>query len=214
MSALLTSSQTRPGGTGPLLRLVPNTVRRGSRIPFVPAMVAVILLLIAGVMLITTQIQTKQTELNKLQAEAAQLSYQEAALQATVQHLRSSSNLAATAYEMGMRPNPHPAFIQMPDGTVLGDPVVVAGDELSGMVPSEIIAARAEAEAKAKAEQEAKAAQAQKAKEEAEAKAAEAQAKAEEAAKAAEEARAQAESLGQTQSQGQNIDAAAGSANR
>lgn len=184
MSALLTSTETRPGGTGPLLKLVPSTQRRGPRLSFVPMMILLILVSIAGVLVFTTQIQTKQTELNQLQVEAAQLSYQEAALQATVQNLRSSRNLANQAYQMGMRPNPHPAFIQMPDGTVLGDPTPVTGDELGGMVPTEVVAAEAlaRAEAQAKAEAEAKA-----------------QAEAEAKAKAEEEARAQAEAQAQGQ---------------
>ena len=198
MSALLTSTETRPGGTGPLLKLVPSTQRRGPRLSFVPMMILLILVSIAGVLVFTTQIQTKQTELNQLQVEAAQLSYQEAALQATVQNLRSSRNLANQAYQMGMRPNPHPAFIQMPDGTVLGDPTPVTGDELGGMVPTEVVAAEAlaRAEAQAKAEAEALARAEAQAKAEAEAKA---QAEAEAKAKAEEEARAQAEAQAQGQ---------------
>lgn len=165
MSALLTSTDTRPGGTGPLLKVVPTGERRGPRLSFVPMMIIVILVSIAGVLVFTTQIQTKQTELNQLQAEAAQLSYQEAALQATVQNLRSSRNLANQAYQMGMRPNPHPAFIQIPDGTVVGDPSPVTGSELNGMVPTEVVAAEAKARAEAQAREEAEA----KAKAEAEA---------------------------------------------
>ncbi len=156
MSALATPLDESPRTERPLLRLVPQVGGRRINIPWVPVVILVLIACIAGVLVFTTTIQTQQAELNRLQQEAAQLSYQEAALQAQVQNLRSSRNLASRAYEMGMRPNPHPAFIQMPDGTVAGDPTPVTGDELGGMVPAEVIEANAVAAARTKAEEEAR----------------------------------------------------------
>lgn len=106
-----------------------------ARLPFV---LIVALLLgggMVGVLLLSTTIQTQSSELSKLQAQEVDLRYQEAALTAQAQDLRSSSRLAQSAWQLGMRPNPNPAFIQMPDGRVLGQPTPVSGNELPGMNP-------------------------------------------------------------------------------
>lgn len=119
----------------PTLRAVPNRTTQLARLPF---MLIVAVLLgggMAGVLFLSTTIQTQSAELTALQAREAELRYQEAALVAQVQDLRSSQNLAQRAWDLGMRPNPNPAFIQMPAGTVVGAPEPVTGGELPGMVP-------------------------------------------------------------------------------
>ena len=139
MSALqapLGAPQAQPATPKPTrLRAVPDQQQRLSRLPF---MLIVAVLLgggMVGVLLLSTTIQAQSAELSALQAQESELSYQEAALVAIVQDLRSSQNLADRAWELGMRPNPNPAFIMMPDGTVVGAPSVVTGDELPGMAP-------------------------------------------------------------------------------
>ena len=47
----------------------------------------------------------------------------------------SQAKLAERAWALGMRPNPQPAFIQLPGGQVVGVPTEVTGDELTGIVP-------------------------------------------------------------------------------
>lgn len=117
------------------LRAVPNQPQRLAQLPF---MLIVAVLLgggMTGVLLLSTTIQAQSAELSALQNQESELSYQQAALVAIVQDLRSSQNLADRAWELGMRPNPNPAFIMMPDGTVVGSPTPVTGDELPGMQP-------------------------------------------------------------------------------
>ncbi|MGI5952494.1 MAG: cell division protein FtsL [Brooklawnia sp.] len=126
--------QAAPAKPTPL-RAVPNRTRQLAQLPF---MLIVAVLLgggMAGVLLLSTTIQTQSAELTALQSREAELRYQEAALVAQVQDLRSSQNLARRAWDLGMRPNPNPAFIKMPDGQVVGVAEPVNGNELPGMVP-------------------------------------------------------------------------------
>lgn len=117
------------------LRAVPSRARQLAQLPFILIIAVLLGGGMAGVLLLSTTIQTQSAELIALQTREANLRYQEAALVAQVQELRSSQNLAQRAWELGMRPNPNPAFIQMPAGTVVGAAEAVDGGELPGMVP-------------------------------------------------------------------------------
>jgi hypothetical protein len=63
-----------------------------------------------------------------------------------------------------MRPNPHPAFLVLPDGKIVGKPIPVSGQEMPSLVvktPEELAAQRAKkAAADARKAAQAKAAQA------------------------------------------------------
>lgn len=83
----------------------------------------------AAVMIITTQVGAQSRELSALRKEATALSYQEAALTTELQEVASPGSLALRATELGMVPNPFPAFVDLSTGTLLGEPRVVQGDE-------------------------------------------------------------------------------------
>ncbi|MGB3955374.1 MAG: hypothetical protein WBL05_08880 [Brooklawnia sp.] len=118
------------------LRAVPGrSTQQIAQLPFVLFIAVLLGLGMAGVLVLSTTIQTQSAELSSLQAREAELRYQEAALVAQVQDLRSSARLADRAWKLGMRPNPRPAFIRLPDGQVVGVPTTVTGDELAGIVP-------------------------------------------------------------------------------
>lgn len=137
MSALQMPAPTPASEPRPTqLRAVPN--RSGRQIAQLPFVLIVALLLgggMTGVLVLSTTIQTQSGELSVLQVREAELRYQEAALVAQAQDLRSSAKLAERAWALGMRPNPQPAFIQLPGGQVVGVPTEVTGDELTGIVP-------------------------------------------------------------------------------
>jgi len=86
--------------------------------------------------------------------------------------LAAPQELARRASALGMRPNPFPAFLVLPSGKVVGEPIAVSGDELPALIvktPAQLAAeqaakrARAEAKAAAKAaKKEAAAAQAKR----------------------------------------------------
>lgn len=117
------------------LRAVPVQRRAVSTPVFAVFILVVLIVNMVFLVMITTTIQGKSAELVTLQAEESQLRYQRAAMSAQVQDLRSSQNLAARAWELGMRPNPNPAFIEMPSGMIVGEAIPVIGDELTGMTP-------------------------------------------------------------------------------
>lgn len=117
------------------LRAVPKGSRKVSQIPFIIFIAVLLACGLAGVLVLSTTIQTDSAELGRMQAQESELRYQEAALIAQAQNLRSSQRLAEQAWEAGMRPNPNPAFIRISDGAVVGAPDVTRGDELPGIVP-------------------------------------------------------------------------------
>lgn len=141
MSALQAPITTAPTNPAPL-RAVPNKTSQIARLPFVLIIAILLGGGMTGVLLLSTTIQTQSSELIALQTREAELRYLESALVAQVQDLRSSQKLAERAWELGLRPNPNPAFIQMPSGQVVGIPTTVNGDELGGLVPPQAAAAR------------------------------------------------------------------------
>ena len=83
----------------------------------------------AAVMIITTQVGAQSRELSALRKEATSLSYKEAALTTELQEVASPGSLALRATELGMVPNPFPAFVDLSTGSLLGEPRAVQGDE-------------------------------------------------------------------------------------
>lgn len=155
------------------LRAVVSSPMRASRSIFIGILVAVLSLGMVGVLLLNTQIQQRSMQVAATTRTADDLGYQQAALTAKVEQLRSSSDLTKKAWDLGLRPNPHPVFVQLKaDGTssMVGTPVRVTGSELpdqqyqgADAVTEKILASRANLLAKKKAAIEAaKAAQAQR----------------------------------------------------
>ena len=119
----------------PTLHAIDTKRRRMSTPSFAGFVLAFLGLGMGGIVMLSTVVQQQSAELSKLQATEAALSYQEAALSAQAQDLRSSQNLAQRAWDMGMRPNPNPAFIEVPSGNVVGVESPTQGNELPGMTP-------------------------------------------------------------------------------
>ncbi|MHA6512239.1 hypothetical protein [Tessaracoccus sp. Z1128] len=95
--------------------------------------VIVLLLVAAGlgaVMVVTTSVGAQSRELAALRRESTELGYTQAALTSQLQKVSSANALALRASQLGMVPNPYPAFIHLADGTVTGVPTPVTGDEL------------------------------------------------------------------------------------
>ena len=77
------------------------------------------------------------------------LEYTAASLTTQLQARSSTSALALRASDLGMVPNPYPAFIRLSDGTIVGDPQPASGKETSYLrgasqvpVPSPLVAAQ------------------------------------------------------------------------
>ena len=179
-------------GASPL-RPVPAPARRLSRAPFLLVLIGVFGLGMAGLLMLNTTLQNQAFASRSLDRQATELAYVQSDLENQIDVLSAPPELARRASALGMRPNPYPVFLRLPDGKVIGRATPVSGNEVPSMVvktPAEIAAEKAAAKAKAaadKAAAEAKAEAAAKAKVEAAAKAkveAAAKAKAEAAAKA------------------------------
>jgi len=116
----------------------------------------------AGLLLLNTTLQNQVFEARALNRQATELAYVEADLERQLDERASPGEVARRASELGLRPNPHPAFLVLPEGRIIGEPKPVSGDEQKVLVvktPEQIAAEReAEQAARAKAAAEKKAA--------------------------------------------------------
>lgn len=119
-------------GPGPRARLSLVQVPASSVSAF--GFVAIIAILIAvglgGVLIVSTSVGAQARELTTLRREASELGYKAAALESQLQSASSANALALRANDLGMVPNPYPAFINLADGTVTGVPKAVDGNEM------------------------------------------------------------------------------------
>ena len=130
MSALAAEvEQSTRESSRPRLRLVPPVKARVSTFGFLLILAILVVLGMALVMVVTTQVGAQSRDLANLRKEATQLSYEAAARRTELQGVSSSGSLALRAAELGMVPNPFPAFVDLSTGTILGQPRSVKGDE-------------------------------------------------------------------------------------
>jgi hypothetical protein len=125
-----------------------------------------------GLLMLNTTLQSQAFQSRTLNRQATELAYAQADLENQLDALAAPQELARRASALGMRPNPFPAFLVLPSGKVVGEPIPVSGDELPALIvktPAQLAAeqaakrARAEAKAAAKAaKKEAAAAQAKR----------------------------------------------------
>jgi len=113
----------------PRLRLVPPVKARVSTFGFLLILAALVAVGMVFVMVVTTQVGAQSRDLSNLRREATQLSHEGAARRTELQGVSSSGSLALRASELGMVPNPFPAFVDLSNGTIVGRPQQVKGDE-------------------------------------------------------------------------------------
>ena len=202
MTALLAPKPEGRAPDGRQLRPVPPPRRQMRTVGFVAVVAAVLGLGMVGVLLLTTVLQEQAFRVQARQQEATALANELSDLESQVTQARSVHHLGVSARKLGMRPNPFPAQLRLPDGKVTGEPTRVAGGEVPSVryidedQAAKELKARPLAEAKRQAEAEAKKKAAAEKKAEAEAKkkaAAEAKKKAAAEKKAEAEAKKKAE---------------------
>lgn len=192
MTALLAPKPDRRAPGRPDLRPVVPPRRQMRTAGFVAVVAAILGLGMVGVLILTTMLQDQAFDVQRRQSEANALANQLSDLEAQVSAARSVQNLAVAAQQLGMKPNPYPVQLRLPDGKVIGDEAKVMGGEVPSVryiteeQAERELRARHEAEARRKAEAEAK----KKAE-------AEAKQKAEEQKKAEEERKRAADQAGQ-----------------
>ena len=97
------------------------------RAPFLLLMVGLVVVGVLGVLVLNTKINENSFRLNDLQTNQAGLDLQEQQLARNLADLESPGNLRAAATRLGLVPAGTPAFINLPDGRVVGVPQPAAG---------------------------------------------------------------------------------------
>ena len=165
-------SEAAPPSPRPPLRSVPSAPERLARVPFLLVLIGLIGIGMTGLLMLNTTLQNQAFEARVLSRSATELAHRQAALESQLDSGATPEELARRASALGLRPDPHPAFLVLPGGKILGTPRPVTGGEMPHLVvktPAEVAAERA-AE---KAERRAAAAKKAAAKKAAEKKAAE-----------------------------------------
>ena len=112
MSALAADiEQTTRQIPHPRLRLVPPVKARVSTFGFLLILAALVVVGMVFVMVVTTQVGAQSRDLSNLRREATQLSYEVAARRTELQGVSSSGSLCRRASDLGLVPNPVPAFV-------------------------------------------------------------------------------------------------------
>ena len=128
MSLAANLPRTAPEPSPALRRRAAFTVVTGEeaatpRAPFAFAVVALLVSGLIGLLVLNTVLGKDAFKLHALQVEGRQLADREQVLTREVESLRAPSALAEKAAAMGMVQAGPPAFLRLPDGTVLGAPV-------------------------------------------------------------------------------------------
>lgn len=106
----------------PKLRAAPPVPVTAPRAPFVALVLVVVVAGVLGILLINTKINENAFKLSHLQDKQTDLDRQEQQLNAQLANQQAPNNLAAQAAKLGLVPAGTPAFIQLPDGRVIGVP--------------------------------------------------------------------------------------------
>lgn len=119
----------RPGtGKGrPGLRVAPPAPVTVPRAPFVALVLVVVVAGVLGILVLNTKINENAFRLSHLQSQQSSLNQQEQQLDQQLADLDSPNSLAAAARRLGLVPAGTPAYITMPDGTVVGVPQPATG---------------------------------------------------------------------------------------
>jgi len=123
-TALAPEAETRPavGKLGPWLKVAPPLPVSVPRAPFVMLVLLVVVGGVLGILVVNTKINENAFRLDKLQQQQTALNLQQQDLEQQIAYFESPGNLAAAARKLGLVPAGSPAFIQLPDGKVIGVP--------------------------------------------------------------------------------------------
>jgi cell division protein FtsB len=113
------------------LRLVsPMRVQKASNGIFVMFVLGALALGMLGILVINTSLAQGAFQLGELRSQYGELARTEATLTEEVAALSAPEALENQARALGMVPSTSPAFIQIPDGTVLGKPRPAKGTSI------------------------------------------------------------------------------------
>ncbi|MGB8651510.1 MAG: hypothetical protein WCD35_12710, partial [Mycobacteriales bacterium] len=105
------------------LRLVTQRRSSAAKAPFVVVVVMLLVGGLLGLLLLNTLVAQDSFALHDLTKQGKALDQREQELGRQVQTLQAPAQLAARATSLGMVPGGPPAFLRLPDGRVLGQPM-------------------------------------------------------------------------------------------
>lgn len=104
------------------LTVVPRTRPAAPRAPFVLVVAAVLLVGVVGLLMFNTSMQQASFAAAELEEEQAALRAEEQHLLMELDRLRDPQRVSQKAQQLGMVPMLTPVFLDLSDGTVIGEP--------------------------------------------------------------------------------------------
>lgn len=111
----------------PRLTVVTRPDPRSSSVPFVVLCTLVIVGALAAVLMLNISMSDTSYRIGALQSESQELTIQKQALAEENERLGTPQELEVRATELGMVPAGTPAYIDLAEGTVIGDPQPAGG---------------------------------------------------------------------------------------
>lgn len=121
------------------LSVVPRLSSEAPRVPFVTLVSLMLIAGVVGLLLFNTSMQQNSFAATDLEKQARDLSSREQTLQMELENLRNPQSVAEKAQALGMVPASTPAFIQLSDGSIVGDPVPASAENRTDVRPPEAI---------------------------------------------------------------------------
>ncbi len=121
-TALAPATRVGTGKTRPRLRVAPPAPVTVPRAPFVALVLVVVVAGVLGILVLNTKINENAFRLAQLHSQRNQLDQQEQQLDQQLANLESPNSLAAAACRAGMVAANAPAYLQLPNGQVIGVP--------------------------------------------------------------------------------------------
>jgi len=104
------------------LSVVPRRRTQAPRVPFVTLVTLVLVAGVVGLLLFNTSMQQASFAASTLEEQARTLTAREQTLRMELDDLRDPQRVAESAQQMGMVPALSPAFLNLADGSVVGEP--------------------------------------------------------------------------------------------
>jgi hypothetical protein len=157
----MTGRRSDAGRTRRPLHAVAEPASRLARLPFLLVLIGIFGVGMTGLLMLNTTLQSQAFESRTLNRQATELAYGQADLENQLDALAAPQELARQASALGMRPNPYPAFLVLPNGKIVGKPTPVEGKEVPALIvktPAQLVAEQAAKRARAEARAAAQAA--------------------------------------------------------
>jgi len=125
MSALwapITGRREEIGTISSPLHAVAKPAARLARFSFLLVLIGIFGIGMAGLLMLNTTLQGQAFQSRTLNRQASELAYAQADLENQLDALAAPQELARRASALGMRPNPYPAFLELPNGKVMASP--------------------------------------------------------------------------------------------